>query len=67
MIRIEVDEYCHACLEFSPEAAIPVVYPVCGEHFLLGDTIVKCAHKERCDNIKKHLRQSAEKGLVNTK
>lgn len=70
MIRIDVEEYCHACMDFSPNTIRPnrdVVYiddslkPVVRQ----SDTIVQCEYRKRCEAIKKYLmRQAKEEEAV---
>lgn len=70
MIRIEVEEYCHACLDFSPDVTKPtreVAYIhdplefLPKETVIQSDTIVQCEYRRRCEAIKKYLiRQATE-------
>ena len=65
MIRIDVEDYCGACMDFSPDVIRPtreVVYsgftpdPV----ILQSDTIVQCEYRKRCEAIKKYLIRQAK-------
>ena len=65
MIRIDVEDYCGACMDFSPDVIRPtreVVYsgftpePV----ILQSDTIVQCEYRKRCEAIKKYLTRQAK-------
>ena len=61
MIKLEVEEYCHSCLDF--EADVKKAERVRNGHgdMILGDTVVRCAHRNRCLNIKRYLeRQTKE-------
>lgn len=69
MIRIEVEEYCHACMDFSPDVTRPtreVVYihdprelmPI--SKINQTDTIVRCEYRKRCETIKNYLIRQAK-------
>lgn len=56
MIRVEVEEYCHACLDFSPDVIKPQrVRCVDGDNAAQSDTVIKCEHRKRCANIRRYL------------
>ena len=59
MIRIEVEGYCHACLDFSPDITKPQREELPGGGYSFTDTIIQCEHKKRCANIKRYLEQQA--------
>ena len=53
MIEIDVQDYCHTCPEFIPQADIDTLYAdddICDIH-----TVVSCRNKEKCDRIKSYL------------
>lgn len=53
-IKLEVQPYCGACLDFEADVTKPnKVYA--GEEIILGDTVVRCEHARRCENIRKYL------------
>lgn len=64
-IKLEVQPYCSACLDFEPDVTKPErvnLYsrdvPVYGT---LGDTIIRCKHANRCANLVRYLnRQNKE-------
>lgn len=65
MIKLNVEEYCHQCLDFTPDVTKPE------RHFLDGgnkieqsDTIVQCKHRNRCEAIKKYLIRQAKEEAV---
>ena len=60
MIRIEVEEYCHNCLDFSPDITRPerMTTVLLGE--IWSDTIVRCEYRKRCEAIKKYLIRQAK-------
>jgi hypothetical protein len=61
MIRIEVEEYCHQCLDFTPDVTPPNRMTVWGgdgsENVTWSDTIIKCKYCKRCSSIKRYLEQ----------
>lgn len=56
MIRVEVEDYCHTCLDFNPDVtkAQRVMLPG-NEELVLSDTIIRCEYRKRCAGIKRHL------------
>lgn len=60
MIRIEVEDYCHSCLDFDSDVTPPKrAVGLVGES-ILTDTIVKCKYRKRCAGIKRYLEQQAK-------
>lgn len=58
MIRIEVEDYCQSCLDFSPDLTKPErVRSTGGKELTYTDTIIRCEHKKRCAGIKRYLEQ----------
>lgn len=53
MIRIDVEEYCQSCLDFTPD----VIKPQRTSMDIYTDTVVQCEYKKRCAGIERHLRQ----------
>lgn len=69
MIRIEVEEYCHACMDFSPDVIKPtreVMYIREPSNYevttkvIQSDTIVQCEYRRRCEAIKKYLERQTK-------
>lgn len=61
-IRLEVENYCHACLDFTPDVIKPTrlyLDNVADQ----TDTIVQCEYKRRCAGIKRYLEQQAKNEL----
>ena len=53
-IKLEVQPYCGACLEFEPDVTRPnKIYD--GNEIVIGDTVVRCEHARRCENIRKFM------------
>lgn len=60
MIRVNVEEYCQACLDFTPDVTPPTkMYSSEGE-LILGDTVIYCKYRKRCAGIKRYLEQQAK-------
>lgn len=51
MIKIEVENYCHPCIEFEADVEVPIAYYASGKIVEQTDTIVRCKHRRRCENI----------------
>ena len=61
MIRLEVEYYCGACLDFTPDVIKPTkVFNPEDQEILMTDTIVQCEHRRRCAGIKRYLEQQAK-------
>ena len=56
MIKLEVERYCQECPKFEPAKK---------EIFYAGnrvyETVVRCKHKEMCEEIAKHIEQTQNK------
>lgn len=61
-IVLDVQPYCMKCLDFEANVAKPS--KVCtldtGE-IILGDTVVRCEHARRCENIRKYFERLEKK------
>lgn len=57
MIYVDVEPYCQHCYEFEAESENGEVVAYINERPLrrLGDVVVRCKHRKRCDNIKNYL------------
>ena len=61
MIRVEVEYYCHACLDFTPDVIRPVKLMSDDDNeVIMSDTIIQCGHRRRCAGIKRYLEQQAK-------
>ena len=65
MIKLDIQEYCHACLDFKADVEIGrktlVGYDCLGyEEAFISDTVVRCAHRNRCKAIKRYLEKEAQ-------
>ena len=63
MIRLEVEEYCHQCLDFHPDVIEPTrAYSLDDEKNSHTDTIIMCKYRKRCAGIKRYLEQQSKGG-----
>ncbi len=61
MIKLDVKEYCHGCLDFSPDVIAPIrVTTNDNREFTFSDTIVMCEYRNRCENVKRYLLKQLE-------
>lgn len=57
MIRVEVEDYCHSCMEFYPDVTPPQKSFSDNMAVKQTDTIIHCKHRKRCETIKRYLDQ----------
>ena len=63
MIRLNVEEYCHQCLDFTPDVIPPTrSADESGEH-TQTDTIIQCKYRKRCAGIKRYLEQQTKEEI----
>lgn len=62
MIRVDVEEYCHQCLDFHPDVIPPtkMTWSMESEGRTIGDTVIKCEYRKRCAGIKRYLENQAK-------
>ena len=61
-IVVDVQPYCAKCLDFEADVTKPGKVYANYEEITLGDTIIRCEHARRCENIRKFLvRQEKER------
>lgn len=65
MIRLDVQDYCQQCLEFTPDVEMPQkAYGLNSDgseiEFVLSDTVVRCRYRKRCEAIKRYLDKQKE-------
>lgn len=60
MIRIDVEDYCHQCMDFHPDVIPPTKYWVGNEQDSVGDTIIKCEYRKRCAGIMRYLEKKVK-------
>ena len=61
MICLDVADYCQSCCEFDPDVEHPTQMFVGREIVEQTDTVVRCAHRRRCEIIKRYLKQEEMK------
>ena len=61
MIRVEVQDYCQSCLEFEVDVENPTLLYVASKVVEQTDTVIRCKHRTRCENIKHHIDKEKEK------
>lgn len=59
MIKIEVEGYCHNCLDFEPDVIKPDRVYTGFDEYVWGDTMVRCEYRKRCAAIKRYLDQQS--------
>ena len=60
MIRVDVEDYCHQCLDFHPDVIPPAKLLAGEEEYIVGDTVIKCEYRKRCAGIKRYLEQQTK-------
>ena len=60
MIRLDVEEYCQSCLDFTADVIAPNKSYLEDGEIILGDTIVLCKYRKRCAGIKRYLESKAK-------
>lgn len=60
MIRVEVEEYCNHCLDFSPDVTNAERVCIGDGEVVVGDTIIRCKYRKRCGAITRFLKKQLE-------
>lgn len=57
MIKLELKDYCHDCTGFEADVEEPAMLFAIGasEPIKFTDTIIRCAHRKRCEHIVKYV------------
>lgn len=56
MIRVDVEDYCQSCLDFTPDVTPPTrLLSVDNVEVMQTDTIIQCEHRRRCSGIRRYL------------
>lgn len=63
MIRLNVEEYCHQCLDFTPDVIPPARSTAENGEHIQTDTIIQCKYRKRCAGIKRFLEQQAKEEI----
>ena len=64
MIRLNVEDYCHQCMDFDPDVTQAKRMFTDDDDIALTDTIIQCEHRRRCEAIKKYLIRQAKEEAV---
>ena len=66
MIKLEVEDYCHQCVDFVPDVKSPDRLMAGDKEIVFQtDTLIRCEYRRRCASIKRYLEQQA-KGAVSS-
>lgn len=57
MIKMDVQEYCHGCDGFTADVKEPEKYYAGSDIIEMTDTLVRCEHRELCENLVRYLRK----------
>lgn len=67
MITVDVKDYCQDCMDFCPDVEKPTKYFSEGDEYVMGNTIVRCQYRKRCEAIKRYLERREKKNeAINT-
>lgn len=55
MIKLEVREYCHDCMDFEPDVTSPIRMFGDDDVIIQSDTVVRCEYRGRCEAIRRYL------------
>lgn len=64
MIRVEVEDYCQQCLDFSPDVANATRVMAPDGELVLGDTIIRCEYRKRCASIERFLKKQIKEEVA---
>jgi hypothetical protein len=65
MIRIDVEDYCHDCLDFCSDVVKPTRDCVIAKDGSIArvfqtDTIIRCQYRGRCTGIRRYLERKVK-------
>lgn len=52
MIKLDVQEYCHGCANFTADVKEPEKY--------YAGTLIRCEHRKLCENLVRYLRKQVD-------
>lgn len=55
MIKIDVEDYCHQCQDFHPDAVQATKVMSANGEYILTDTLVRCEYRKRCASLMRYL------------
>lgn len=60
MIKLDVQEYCHGCAEFTADVEEPEKFYVGFGIVETTDTLIRCEHRKLCENLIGYLRKQVD-------
>lgn len=60
MIKLDVQEYCHECANFTADVKEPEKYYTGLNIVEMTDTLVRCEYRELCENLVRYLRKQVD-------
>ena len=60
MIKLDVQEYCHGCANFTADVKEPEKYYAGFDIIEMTDTLVRCEHRKLCENLVRYLRKQVD-------
>lgn len=59
-IKLDVQEYCHGCANFTADVKEPEKYYAGFDIIEMTDTLVRCEHRKLCENLVRYLRKQVD-------
>lgn len=64
MIKLDIQPYCESCCDFEPDVSKPIreviYYDNAENDIVQTDTIIRCMHAKRCENIRRYLKRQSQ-------
>ena len=60
MIKLDVQEYCHGCANFTADVKEPEKYYAGFDIIEMTDTLIRCEHRKLCENLVRYLRKHVD-------
>lgn len=64
MIKLDVQEYCHGCANFTADVKEPEKYHADFDIIEMTDTLVRCEHRKLCENLVRYLSPKINESLI---
>ena len=61
MIKLDIQEYCGQCMDFSPDVARPIKMHTTDNEIIQTDTVIRCEYRGRCEAIRRYLEKHQDK------
>ena len=65
MIKVDVEDYCQTCMDFTSEVIKPEKLHYDHGEIVMGDTVIQCKDRKRCAGLVRHLTRQV-KGDTNS-